>query len=391
VFNKKTVNDIEVAGKTIFARVDFNVPLDNGKITDDTRIQAALPTIKYLLNNGAAVILASHLGRPGGKRDDKLSLRPVAEYLDKNLDNRVIFAADCRGGATGQLAHDLQPGEILLLENTRFYPGEKKNDPEMGKELAELADIFINDAFGTAHRAHASNVGVADYLPSAAGYLLEKEINYLGRTIADPARPFTAILGGAKVSDKIDVINNLIKIVDWILIGGGMANTFFAAQGYKMGDSLVEEESIDLAKDILSRAEGKLVLPVDLVLGDSFTPEAETRRIDLGNVADGWRIMDIGKRSLEVFAKIIIKSQTIVWNGPMGVFEFPTFAHGTNYIAKMVSESKAVSIIGGGDSAAAIAKAGLSGKITHISTGGGASLCMLEGRTLPGLDALDDK
>ena len=391
MINKKTVKDLDVTGKRVFVRVDFNVPLNNGNITDDTRIKAALPTINYLLDNGAAIILASHLGRPGGVNNPEFSLQPVAEFLHKSLDNKVIFAGDCRGDKVKEMADTLLPGNILLLENTRFYPGEKKNDPDMGKEFASLADIFVNDAFGTAHRAHASNVGVANYLPSAAGLLLEKEINYLGKTIADPARPFTAILGGAKVSDKIGVINNLIKSVDWILIGGGMANTFFASQGYSMGDSLVEEESIDAAKDILSRAGNKLILPTDLILGDSFSAEAYIKKIPLGNVPQGWRILDIGENTLNKFAKAINESQTIIWNGPMGVFEFPAFATGTNEIAKLVSQCRGVSIVGGGDSASAIAGAGLSDQITHISTGGGASLYMLEGKTLPGLEALDNE
>jgi 3-phosphoglycerate kinase len=285
----------------------------------------------------------------------------------------------------------LKDGEILLLENTRFHEGEKKNHLDMGKELASLAEIFINDAFGTAHRAHASNVGIADHLPSAAGFLLEKEINYLGKAIADPVRPFTAILGGAKVSDKIDVINKLLEIVDWILIGGGMANTFFASQGFYMADSLVEGDAIGVAKDILNRAGMKLILPLDLVIGDRFEKEAEIQKIPLGDVPEGWRIMDIGEKSQKEFSRIINESKTIVWNGPMGVFEFPNFAQGTFRIAESVAKSEAISIIGGGDSAAAISTAGLTDQITHVSTGGGASLQMLAGKSLPGLEALDDK
>jgi len=343
------------------------------------------------LDNNAAVILGSHLGRPGGEYNKKFSLKPVAEYLERIFPGKVLFADDCRGEKTLDKAKELDSGDILLLENTRFYTGEKKNDPGMGKELASMADIFINDAFGTAHRAHASNVGVADYLPSAAGFLLEKEINYLGKTIANPDRPFTAILGGAKVSGKIGVINKLLDVVDWILIGGGMANTFFASQGYSMGDSLVEKDAIEIAKDVLARAGSKLILPVDIVIGNNFRADAEKKVIDIGDVPEGWSIMDVGEKSLNKFAKIIYDSGTIVWNGPMGVFEFPAFAKGTYKLAEFIANSDATSIIGGGDSAAAISQAGLSDQITHVSTGGGASLQMLEGKKLPGLEALDDK
>ncbi len=391
MLHKKTIRDINISGKTVLVRVDFNVPLDGLKITDDTRIKAAVPTINYLLEKQAAVILTSHLGRPGGKFNKDLSLAPVAEYLGKILGTNVVFVNDCFGPEAIKAASDLSAGDILMLENTRFYPGEKKNDPVMGKKLASLADIFINDAFGTAHRAHASNVGVADYLPAAAGLLLEKEIIYLGNAITNPERPFTAILGGAKVSGKIAVIENLIDKVDWILIGGGMANTFFAAQGFKLGDSLVEEASIGIAEEILSKAGDKLLLPGDVVIADRFEASAEYKEIQMNNVPDRWRIMDLGKNTLHEFGKIIQLSKTIVWNGPMGVFEFPAFAEGTYQLAKLIADSDAVSIIGGGDSAAAIAKAGLSDQITHISTGGGASLQMLEGKPLPGLIALDEK
>ncbi|MCK5342848.1 MAG: phosphoglycerate kinase [Candidatus Heimdallarchaeota archaeon] len=391
MLHKKTIRDINVSGKTVLVRVDFNVPLDGLIITDDTRIKAAVPTINYLLEKQAAVILASHLGRPRGKFNRDLSLAPVAEYLSNILGTNVVFVNDCFGPKAIKAASDLSAGEILMLENTRFYPGEKKNDPVMGKKLASLADIFINDAFGTAHRAHASNVGVADYLPAAAGLLLEKEIIYLGNAISNPERPFTAILGGAKVSGKIAVIENLIEKVDWILIGGGMANTFFAAQGFKLGDSLVEEDSIGIAEEILSKAGDKLLLPGDVIIADRFEANAEYKEIQMNNVPDRWRIMDLGKNTLHEFGKIIKLSKTIVWNGPMGVFEFPAFAEGTYQLAKLIADSDAVSIIGGGDSAAAIAKAGLSDQITHISTGGGASLQMLEGKPLPGLIALDEK
>jgi len=391
MLNKKSIRDINVSGKTVLVRVDFNVPMEGIIISDFTRIQAALPTINYLLKNNAAVILASHLGRPGGKFDKDLSLAPIAKYLRKILNAKVVFVNDCYGPEAKQAASELMSGDILMLENTRFYPGEKKNDTEMSKKLAALADIFINDAFGTAHRAHASNVGVAAYLPAAAGLLLEKEIIYLDNAISNPERPFTAILGGAKVSGKIAVIDNLIDKVDWILIGGGMANTFFAAQGYDLGDSLVEKDSIGTAKELLSKAGDKLILPSDVVIADRFEASAEYRKMQMSDVPEGWRIMDLGTKTLQEFGKIIKLSKTIVWNGPMGVFEFPAFVEGTFQIARLIAKSGAISIIGGGDSSAAIALAGLSDQITHISTGGGASLQMLEGEPLPGLMALDDK
>lgn len=391
MLNKKTVRDFDVKGKKVLVRVDFNVPLKDGAITDDTRIKAALPTIEYLLGRGSAVILASHLGRPGGEVKPEFSLKTVANYLDDLLEARVYFCEDCVGEKASIAAQAIKCGEVLVLENTRFHSGEKKNDPGMSKELASLADLYVNDAFGTAHRAHASNVGVAKYLPAAAGFLLEKEINYLDNAIANPARPFVAILGGAKVGGKIGLINNLIEKVDHILIGGGMANTFFAAQGYKMGDSLVEYEAIELAKELLGKAKGKLRLPVDVVVADEFSNGANKKIMKVGDVPENWRILDIGPDTLEVFGKIINGSKTVVWNGPMGVFEFPSFAEGTFKLAERISETKAITIVGGGDSAAAIAQAGLSEKITHISTGGGASLQMLEGAKLPGLEALEDK
>lgn len=391
MFNKKMVTDLDVKGKKVLVRVDFNVPIDNGKVGDDTRIQAALPTIKYLLKNGAAVILCSHLGRPKAEFDPRLSLKPVAEYLDTLLDAPVKFAEDCIGEAAEKAADSLEPGQVLVLENTRFHAGEKKNDPEMAKALASLADLFVNDAFGSAHRAHASTAGVADYLPAAAGFLLEKEIKYLGNAIADPERPFVAILGGAKISDKIGVIDNLIKKADRILIGGGMANTFYKAQGYEMADSLVEEEVLDTAKNLLDMADGKIVLPVDVVIADAFAADAHEKIMDVGDVPAGWRILDIGPRTVEAFSDIIKRAGTVVWNGPMGVFEFEKFAKGTFEVAKAIAESDAIGIVGGGDSASAIKKSGLEDKITHISTGGGASLEMLEGKILPGLAVLDDK
>ena len=391
MFNKKMITDLDVKGKKVLVRVDFNVPIKEGKVGDDTRIKAALPTINYLLEQGSAVILCSHLGRPKGEVKPEFSLEPVAAYLGTLIKAPVSFAEDCVGEKAETAAAALQPGQVLVLENTRFHAGEKKNDPEMAKQLASLAEVFINDAFGTAHRAHASNTGVTEYLPSAAGFLLEKEIKYLGNTIASPKRPFVAILGGAKVSDKIGVIENLLDKADQILIGGGMANTFFKAQGYEMADSLVEEDAVETAKALLDKAEGKLVLPVDMVIADAFDANAESRTMDVGDVPAGWRILDIGPKTVAAFDDVISKAGTVVWNGPMGVFEFDKFAKGTFEIAEALAKSDAISIVGGGDSASAINKSGLADKITHISTGGGASLEMLEGKELPGLAALDEK
>lgn len=391
MFNKQMVTDLDVEGKKVIVRVDFNVPIKEGKITDDTRITAALPTINYLLEHGAAVILMSHLGRPKTKEDTQFSLRPVAEHLATLVDAPVKFAEDCRGEIAKTAAADLKAGEVLVLENTRFYPEETKNGVEMSKDLASLADLFVNDAFGSAHRAHSSTAGIADYLPAAAGFLMEKEIKYLGNAIADPVRPFVAILGGAKISDKIGVIENLLKTADKILIGGGMANTFLKAQGYEMADSLVEAEVLDTAKDLLSRAEDKIVLPVDMVLANAFDADAEMRMAALGDVPAGWRMLDVGPLTVEQFSDVIMSAGTVVWNGPMGVFEFPRFAEGTFCVARAVANSDAISIIGGGDSVSAINQSGLSDKITHISTGGGASLEMLEGLELPGLAVLNNK
>jgi len=391
MFNKKMVTDLDVKDKKVLVRVDFNVPIKDGQVGDDTRIQAALPTIQYLLEHGAAVILCSHLGRPKGEVKPELSLKPVADYLGNLIDAKVRFAEDCIGEKAQAAVSDLSAGEVLVLENTRFHAGEKKNDPEMAEQMASLVDLYVNDAFGTAHRAHASTAGVAEHLPAAAGFLMEKEIKYLGNTIADPERPFVAILGGAKVSDKIGVIENLLQKADRILIGGGMANTFFKAQGYEMADSLVEEEVLDIAKNLLEKASGKLVLPVDVVIANAFDAEAESKIMDVGDVPAGWRILDIGPRTVKAFEDIIARAGTVVWNGPMGVFEFDKFAKGTFEIAEKIANSAATGIVGGGDSASAMRKAGLEDKITHISTGGGASLEMLEGKTLPGLAALDDK
>ncbi|MEA3351550.1 MAG: phosphoglycerate kinase [Chloroflexota bacterium] len=391
MFNKKTIKDVDFTNKRVLVRVDFNIPIDDGQVADDTRIRAAMPTIDYLLSQNAALILCSHLGRPKGQMRSELSLRPVAEYLAGMVDVPVSFAVDCVGPVAESAAEELQPGQILVLENTRFHAGEKKNDPDMARQLASLAEIFVNDAFGTAHRAHASNVGVAEFLPTVAGFLLEKEIKYLGQTIADPKHPFVAILGGAKVSDKIGVIRNLLDKADQILIGGGMANTFFEAQGYSMGDSLVENDVLDVARELLNAGGDKLRLPVDIVIADDFDAEAESKTINAGPIPAGWRILDIGPDTIAGYANIVAEAGTVVWNGPMGVFEFPRFAAGTFGLARAVAESKADSIVGGGDSSAAINRAGLADQVTHVSTGGGASLQMLEGKQLPGLAAVMDK
>jgi phosphoglycerate kinase len=391
MLNKKMLTDLDVKGKKVLTRVDFNVPIKDGEVKDATRITAALPTINYLLENDAAVILCSHLGRPKGEPDPIFSLKPVAEYLSSLINAKVKFCEDCIGPIAEEASKQLLPGEVLVLENTRFHKEETKNDPDMAKNLACLADLYVNDAFGSAHRAHASTAGVADYLPSAAGFLMQKEIEYLGNAIADPERPFIAILGGAKISDKIGVIKNLLTKADKVLIGGGMANTFFKSQGLQMADSLVEEEVLDIAKELISTGGEKIMLPVDMTIADAFDANANFKTVDLGDVPEGWRILDIGPKTVAEFGKVIETAGTIVWNGPMGVFEFPNFSIGTFAIAKAVADNPGVSIVGGGDSVSAINQSGLRTKITHISTGGGASLEMLEGIELPGLSALDDK
>jgi phosphoglycerate kinase len=391
MFNKNTIRDIDAKGKKVLVRVDFNVPTKDGVVGDDTRMTAALPTIQYLLEQGAAVILCSHLGRPKGGPEEKYSMKPVAEHLAKLLGKKVAFASDCIGPVATDAAKALKPGEVLLLENTRFHAEEEKNDMDMAKQLASLADLYVNDAFGTAHRAHASTEGVTHFLPGVAGFLLEKEIKYLGQVVADPKKPFVAIMGGAKISDKIGVIKNLLKKADAVLIGGGMANTFFKAQGLDMADSLVEDEALETAKSLLKVAGSKLMLPVDVVLADKFDAEAKSKTVKVGNVEAGWRILDIGPETVKAYAKVIEGANTVVWNGPMGVFEMPRFAEGTYGVAKAVAACKGVTVVGGGDSVAAIQQSGLADKITHISTGGGASLEMLEGLDLPGVAALQDK
>lgn len=389
--NKKTVRDIDVKGKRVLVRVDYNVPIKEGQVGDDTRIRAAMPTLNYLLEQGAALILCSHLGRPKGGPDPKYSLRPVAEYLSKLMGKPVAFAEDCIGPIAEAAAQKLQPGDVLLLENTRFHPEEEKNDPEMARQLAALADVYVNDAFGSAHRAHASTEGVAKFLPAVAGFLMEKEIQYLGAVVANPEKPFVAILGGAKISDKIGVIKNLLTKADTVLIGGGMANTFFKAEGYPVGDSLVEDDALETARQLLAQAGSRLRLPVDIVIADQFDANAHFQVMPTGPVPQGWRILDIGPETVAAYSKVIKGARTVVWNGPMGVFEFPEFAKGTFGIAQAVAESNAISVIGGGESVAAVQQSGLADKITHISTGGGASLEMLEGLTLPGVAALLDK
>lgn len=392
--DKKTVRDLDVADKKVLVRVDFNVPLnDKGEITDDTRITASLPTIQYLLEQKAAVILMAHLGRPKGQVKPELSLAPVAKHLGKLLGKKILFAPDCVGEAAQAAASKLKPGHILLLENLRFHKEEEKNDMEFAEKLASLADLYVNDGFGVSHRAHASVEGVTHFLPAAAGFLLEKEIQYVGQAVTNPLHPFVAIIGGAKVSDKIGVISNLLDKVDTLLIGGGMANTFLAAQGYKMGKSLVEEDKLDLAKELLAKAKKNkvnMLLPTDLVMAVAFAPDAEHVTEKVKNLNQAYMALDIGAETSKAYAEALADAKMIVWNGPMGVFEMDAFCKGTEAVAKAVAKSRATSIVGGGDSVAAIEKLGLAKRITHISTGGGASLEYLEGKVLPGVAALDD-
>ncbi len=392
--NKKTVEDIEVSGKRVLVRCDFNVKMENGVITSDKRIVASLPTIKYHTEKGAKVILCSHLGRPKGQVNPEFSMAPVAECLSKYLGQEVKLAKDVVGESAQEIAGSLKDGEVMLLENVRFEPGETKNDPELSKKFASLADVYVNDAFGSAHRAHSSTAGVADYLPSAVGYLIQKEIKFIGGALENPVRPLVAILGGAKVSDKIGVITNLLDKCDTVIIGGGMAYTFFAAQGYSIGTSLLDSENIENAKSMMAKAKEKgvnFLLPVDNVIADKYDENAQYMTIYSDSIPDGWMGLDIGPVTSELYAKSIKNAGTVIWNGPMGVSEWEHFANGTISVAKGIADSNAISIIGGGDSAAAVKKLGFADKMSHISTGGGASLEYLEGKELPGIACIDDK
>ena len=393
--NKKTVKDIDLKEKRVLVRCDFNVPMDqNRNITDNRRIVSALPTIQYLLEQNCKLVLCSHLGRPKGEFKPEYSLKPVAKELSKLLGKEVIMANDVVGEDAKSKAKNLKNGEILLLENLRFHREETDNDPEFAKELASFGEVFVNDAFGTAHRAHASTEGVAHYLPAVSGFLIEKELKFLGEALENPERPFMAILGGSKVSDKIGVIENLLEKVDTLLIGGGMAYTFFKAQGYSVGDSICEEDKLELALELMEKAKNKgvkLLLPIDNKIGKEFKADTESKTVKSTEIPDGWEGLDIGEKTIELYAKELQNAKTIVWNGPLGVFEFDQFAVGTNAIAKALGDIDAVKIIGGGDSASAVEKAGVAEKMTHISTGGGASLEFLEGKKLPGIEALQDK
>ncbi len=393
--SKKTVRDIDLKGKKVFVRCDFNVPMDeNQNITDNRRIVAALPTIKYLIEQNCKIILASHLGRPKGEVKPEFSLAPVAKELSKQLGQEVLMAKDVIGESAKSLAENLQEGQVMLLENVRFHREETDNNPEFAKELASMAEIFVNDAFGTAHRAHASTEGVSHYLPSVSGFLIEKELKFLGDALNNPERPFVAILGGAKVSDKIGVIDSLLEKVDTLMIGGGMAYTFFKAQGYEVGNSLCEPDKCELALNLMKKAEEKgvkFLLPIDTKVGKEFKPDTESKTVAWTDIPEGWEGFDIGEKTIEMFKNELKTAKTVVWNGPLGLFEFDQFAIGTNAIAHALAELDATTIIGGGDSAAAVEKAGLADKMTHISTGGGASLEFLEGKKLPGIECLQDK
>ena len=389
--NKKTVRDIDLKGKRVLMRVDFNVPMQDGKVTDDNRIKASLPTIQYVLDQGASLVLMSHLGRPKGGPDPEFSLRPAAEVLSSHLGIPVKMAPDTVGPEVEAMAKELKPGEVLMLENTRFHKGEEKNDLELARQMAALADVYVDDAFGSAHRAHSSTEGVARFLPAVSGFLMEQELEYLGRAVANPEHPYIAILGGAKISDKIDVVESLLSRADKLIIGGGMANTFLAAKGLNMQDSLVEESSLDPAKSIMEQADDKLILPVDAVIADKFEAEANTQVVDVDKIPTGWRMMDVGPKTLELYKQALNGAKLIVWNGPVGVFEMSKFAEGTFALARLLAESGATTVIGGGDSASAVKKAGVAKQMAHVSTGGGASLEFLEGKELPGVAALMDK
>jgi phosphoglycerate kinase len=389
--NKKTIRDIDVQGKRVLVRVDFNVPLKDGAVADDTRIRAALPTLEYLLEHGAALILCSHLGRPKGKVVPELKMDPVAERLSDLLGVPVTKLDDCVGPEVEAKAAAMQPGDVILLENTRFHPEEKANDPEFAGQLAGLAEVYVDDAFGSAHRAHSSTEGVAHHLPAVAGFLMEKELEFLGRATENPEHPYVAILGGAKISDKIGVIESLLQQCDRLLVGGGMANTFFKGMGFEVGDSLVEEDAVSTAKSLLDHAAGQLILPVDVVVADAFDNDADIQVVAPNEVTAGWRILDIGPKTIATFESALGGAKTVVWNGPLGVFEMPNFAQGTFAVAQLLARLDAVTVIGGGDSAAAVRQAGLVDKMTHVSTGGGASLEFLEGKTLPGVAVLADK
>jgi len=389
--NKKTVKDIELKGKRVFMRVDFNVPMAEGKVTDDKRIKAALPTIQYVLDQGASLLLASHLGRPKGGADPEFSLRAASEVLSTLINRPVTMAPDCVGPEVEGIAKALKPGDVVMLENTRFHKGEEKNDLELAKQMAALADVYVNDAFGSAHRAHSSTEGIARFLPAVSGFLMEQELEYLGKAVANPEHPYIAILGGAKISDKILVVETLALKCDKLIIGGGMANTFLTAKGLNMQDSLVEAEALETAKTLLAKLGDKLVLPVDAIIADKFDAEANTQTVDVDKIPAGWRMLDVGPKTISLYKSTLDGAKLIVWNGPVGVFEMPKFAEGTFALAKLMAESNAVTVIGGGDSASAVKKAGVAKQMTHVSTGGGASLEFLEGKELPGVAALNDK
>lgn len=391
--NKKSIRDVELAGKRVFCRVDFNVPMQDGVITDDTRIRAAVPTIRYMVDAGAKVILASHFGRPKGQVVEEMRLTPVAAHLSALLGKEVTKLGDSVGEEVQAAVAGMKNGDVLLLENVRFHPGEEKNDPELAKSFAELADLFVNDAFGTAHRAHASTAGIAQYIPAVSGLLMEKEIRFMGGALSNPERPFTAIVGGAKVKDKIAVIENLLTKVDSLIIGGGMANTFLKAQGYAIGASLCEDDKLDLARSLMEQAKERgvnLMMPIDVVVADRFAADAEKKTVAIDAIPEGWMALDIGPKTVEAYHRVIVESKTVVWNGPMGVFEMDAFAQGTIGVARAMKECSGTTIIGGGDSVAAVEKAGVADEMTHISTGGGASLEFMEGKELPGVTVLSD-